>query len=684
YDSDGSTATQVFSVDTLPPNVTERRPTGVTFTRSPTLQLKYRDVSAVDVDNVQVRLDGAPVNGTAGQHWFNASLDSLSEGVHTFSYNVPDEHWQGFNGHNASGSWNITLPVNPVLSGTGPTGITDSDVTLTVEAADPSPIDTSASYLTVEGPEERRIDWEDRAGDVTATDRGAAFSTTVDGLDDGVYTVTAHVEDANGNTAEQQWNFTVDTTPPELSISSHVAGDIVTGEETVSINVSDLTAVDTVNVTVENRTVTATQDGSLYTASIDTTRLADGKTTLSVNAVDAAGNQGRGNLGVVVDNTPPEITGLDLYPAPAKGGIVISATARDAATRIIGARYRIEGSDDRPVTDGRMDAIRGEFDSSEEEIRTVIDLQSLNLSSGNYTAFLMTRDAAGHDFDGFGTAFQIDNSLNASLAVEDAVFQQEIGTERTFTVPVTNTGAVDEMVRPRVETGLDTSITPDRRRIDTGETKQFELTVSLPDNDSLLGNHSVTLVADGLSTTARRTAEVVAQPHPAEREEIRASLQALEEELAELNESRQEWGLSSDAAEQFEETAERVNTVRRLLEEGRYRAAQQELSAARETLDRTQSTISGEITRARLGSVATVAAKLVAMLALVALVYGGYRLIPEEEGYHPERGYVHRPEGKHPVRLQVEAWWEQLRPEQTETVGDRREKTVERWQGYED
>ncbi|MDY6761410.1 MAG: hypothetical protein SVY41_00005, partial [Candidatus Nanohaloarchaea archaeon] len=371
-----------------------------------------------------------------------------------------------------------------------------------------------------------------------------------------------------------------------------------------------------------------------------------------------------------------------VYPETAQGGIVISATARDTATQIIGARFRIEGPGDETVTDGRMNAVNGAYNRQQEAVRRVVDLDQFDLEDGDYTVFLMTRDAAGHDFEGFGTDFTLDSTLNASLDIQDTVFRQEIGTTTTFTVPVSNTGEVAEQVSFTAETSADTSIDPATRRIGTGETKQFELAVTLPNSTSALGNHSVTLTADGLSTADTVTTEIIGQPHPPRQQEIQADFQALVDRLAELNQSRQTWNVSSDAAEQYEDTAGRVSTVRQLLSEGRYTAAAAELAAAEQELEQTQSTISGEITRARLGAVASTAAKLLAVIAVAGLVYGGYRLIPEEEGYHPDSGYVHRPGGKHPLRLQIEGWWRRLQARRVESSEDRREKTVDRWEGY--
>ncbi|MDY6766200.1 MAG: Ig-like domain-containing protein [Candidatus Nanohaloarchaea archaeon] len=676
-----ATASTEFFADTEPPAVTGRRPAGVLFEQPSHVQADYSDISPIDTDAVQVWLDGDPLNATTTQTGFNASVN-LSEGVHTIAYNIPDTHWRSGGDHNATGTWNITLPVEPRLSGAGPGGVTDATPAVTLTARDPSPIATAASYIDIDGPSTVRINLDERPDAVTATEHGISVSAELGELPDGEYTATAHIEDVNGNAAEQQWSFTVDTTPPRISILSHVAGDVVNGEERFAVNLSDLTGIDTATLSVGNQTVTAVRNGDRYTATIDTAQLADGETRATVRATDTAGNTAVRTVNVTVDNHPPSISGLEVYPTTAKGGVLVSATVEDTASQIIGARFRLEGPAYETVTTGRMNAVNGAYNTREESVRRVIDLAQFDVESGEYTVFLTARDAAGHDFTGFGDDFTVDNSANASIQIQEDVFRQEIGTTTTFAVPVANTGDVDELVTASIDTGLDASIDPETRRIGGGETKQFELTVTLPDEQAALGNHSATLTAGGLSTADTEHVEIIGQPHPATREQIRSEVEALVDRLEELNESRHEWDISSDAAQQFTAAAQQVRSVRRLLEEGRYHAAQQELVAAREDLQQTQDTISGEITRAQAGAAASVLAKLLAVLAVAGLVYGGYRLIPEEEGYHPDRGYVHRPEGKHPLRVRVEDWWRRMQAESGETGEDRREKTVDRWEGY--
>ncbi|MDY6769855.1 MAG: Ig-like domain-containing protein [Candidatus Nanohaloarchaea archaeon] len=681
---DTDSVTRTFTVDTEPPAVSETSPAGTVYTREAAVRLRYSDVSRVPTGQVQLRLDGDPLNATVGQHWANATVN-VSEGTHTVTYALPDEHWRTAYNHNATGSWNFTVPVEPVISVNGPTGITGSSVVVNVTGRDPAGIDTAGSYIDIAGPADRRLAWGGIGDETDAVEHGEAFAEAVTGLPDGVYTATAHVADRKGNAAEVEWNFTVDTTAPSITIPSHVAGDIVTGEERFRFNVSDLSAVERVNLSLGGEQVTATPEGAVYTATVNTSQLEDGGTTLRVAATDAAGNTAARSIALTVDNTAPSLASVEVYPDTARGGVIVTADVTDTATRIVGARYRLEGPNDTAVKDGRLNAVHGEYDAIEEQVRRVIDLSDIDAGNGTYTAFVSARDDAGHEVGGFGRAFTVDRGRTAALEIADTTVRQEIGTTRTFTVSVSNTGEIGELVRLTVDSTFETDVMTAAKRLDAGETKQFRVEATIPDNRSHIGNHSLTVTAEGMSASDTLATELIAQPHPAAREEVRTRLTTLQERFAELNASREGWTLVSDTREKFEATAERLASAEAALEEGRYAAAREQLDAAEEQLAETRSTFTGEVTRARLGAAAAAAAKLLAVLAIIGAVYGGYRLIPPEEGYDPEQGYVHRPGGKHPQRVRAEEMWRRVKAQRAQTGAgsDREERAVERWDGYE-
>lgn len=687
YDTGDGIATdrRTFTVDTSPPNITARSPTGTLYTRPQQLRLGYTDVSSIATADVTVTLDGAPLNGSAGQDAFTASVANISEGRHTVSFTVPDEHADGGGAHTANGAWNVTLPVAPAVSGTAPTGPVGRSPKISATARDPAGIDLDTSYINVSGPEDRQLGWDGIGNGSAAVTPQVAFARRVNGLADGTYAATAHVEDGKGNVAERSWTFTVDTAPPNLSVPSHTTGDVVTGNESFRFNVSDRTTVAAVNLTVEGRTVTATPDGPVHTATVDTARLKEGDTTITVRAADSRGNTVSEQVTVTVDNSDPVISNVDIYPRTADGGISISAVVQDAATIVRGARYEIErlGSD-TVLKEGRLNAVVGEYDAKQEKVARTVDLDGLNLTNGTYTALLSARDSADHETTGVGEMFEVDRDRTAALTIQDTTLQQEIGTTAEFDIGVANTGAVDELVHVEATSDIDTAVRPERKRIGTGETKQFILEATLPDSQAALGNHTVTITAEGLSTTTTTTLSLGGQPHPPAREEIRTEFEQLQEQLEELNESRQQWAFGGEVEDGFEKTAQRASEVEQLLDAGKYTQAREKLDAAQTTLDQTESTFSGQVTRARMRNLGSALLKLLALLAVTGLAYGGYRLIPAEKGYTPGQGYVHRPGGKHPLRLRLERAWHRVRARAEDRPSDESERAVDGWNGYRD
>ncbi|MDY6774458.1 MAG: Ig-like domain-containing protein [Candidatus Nanohaloarchaea archaeon] len=668
-----------FTVDTLPPNITRRAPKGTVY-EAKGLRIGYKDVSRIAVEQVEVQLDGKELNGSVNQTSFNSTLENITEGTHTVSYNIPDDHWRTGGNHNATGSWNFTLPEGPVLSGETPKGVVGEPPALNLTARDPAGIDINSSRIVLSGPVNRSLGWEELEEDSFSVEHGMELSYRFAELPDGFYTVDAHVEDSLGNTAELSWNFTVDTTPPNIAFLSHVEGDVITGRERFELNVSDLTDVSNVSLVSGGIDREVTREEGIYTVSINTARLEDGENVLTVEAEDSAGNTASANLAVTVDNHAPRIEELEVYPETAVGGIQILATVTDNATEITDAGYRIERSGEA-VSEGSVDSADGSYSPREEEVQKIIDLSELELEDGWYSLLLSAEDGSGHISNRTGQ-FRVDNSLDAELVIEKRIFKQEIGTESVFDVKVSNTGEVDELVKLSARSDLNVSVVSGRKRIEAGETKQFQFRVSIPERNSSLGNHSLTLTAEGLSSSASLETELIVQPQPERRQQIQDRFQQLKERFSELQASRDDWSFGSEVDQSFERTSQILKKAGNLIDQGRYSAAERKLEEASKSLKQTRTTFTAHVTRARVEDLASAALKILAFLAVVSLIYAGYRLIPEEEGYHPEKGYVHRPEGKHPLHLRIEDWLRRNRPrrEGQEEEG----KAVERWEGYRD
>ncbi len=153
------------------------------------------------------------------------------------------------------------------------------------------------------------------------------------------HVVTAEADDAAGNTGvATSLTVTVDNTiPPDtdapvLSVTS--PGSPVSGVLNIAISASDNVGVTTVRLFVDGNLV-GTDVTVPYAIEWDSTTVADGDHTITVEADDAAGNVGAAApLTVTVDNSPPPDTELPLVNlvspgSPLSGLVNLSATATD-------------------------------------------------------------------------------------------------------------------------------------------------------------------------------------------------------------------------------------------------------------------------------------------------------------------------------------------------------------------
>ncbi|MCF6207667.1 MAG: Ig-like domain-containing protein, partial [Sulfurovum sp.] len=133
-------------------------------------------------------------------------------------------------------------------------------------------------------------------------------ATDVQALVDGTtYTATADVSDAAGNAAQQaSEDVTVDTTAPSADVDDISLTADTTPPLTGTVDDPDATVI----VTINGKDYTATNNGdgtwSIPDDTIDP--LNEGENTITVKAIDPAGNEGTGEGTVTVDTTAPTIT----------------------------------------------------------------------------------------------------------------------------------------------------------------------------------------------------------------------------------------------------------------------------------------------------------------------------------------------------------------------------------------
>ena len=160
---------------------------------------------------------------------------------------------------------------------------------------------------------------------ITKTQSGKNYTcsyTPTTALSDGTHTIKVSASDYDGNVATQKSvTFTVDTVPPELSVSAPV-DNLVTNQSFLVVKgtTNDVTS-SPVTLTIKlnggtEQTVEVGSDGSFT----KTLTLVTGENTIVITAKDGAGKTSTVTKKVVLDQTAPVIQSVTISPNPVNAG----------------------------------------------------------------------------------------------------------------------------------------------------------------------------------------------------------------------------------------------------------------------------------------------------------------------------------------------------------------------------
>ncbi len=285
------TASVSLTVDTTLPAVAITAPAGGSTTGDPTPNVTFTVTDATALA-VQCRVDAGGYGACSSPF----TPATLADGPHTVDVRATDAA-----GNVGNGSVNFTvdtsLPVVNISSPANGAALTDTQPPVTFTAS-------GAGTLTVEC----QVD-------------GGAFAAcsspfTPPMLTEGPHSVAVRATDPSSNVATATVNFTVDTNPPVVTITSPNDFDTLTdATPDVTFTVTDSTAT-----TVECRVDTG---GYVPCVSPYTTpSLSDGWHDVIVRATDAAGSVSSNVVGFNVDANLPAVT----IDSPADGGVTSDAT----------------------------------------------------------------------------------------------------------------------------------------------------------------------------------------------------------------------------------------------------------------------------------------------------------------------------------------------------------------------
>lgn len=160
---------------------------------------------------------------------------------------------------------------------------------------------------------------------ITKTQSGKNYTcsyTPTTALSDGTHTIKVSASDYDGNVATQKSvTFTVDTVPPELSVSAPV-DNLVTNQSSLVVKgtTNDVTS-SPVTLTIKlnggtEQIVEVGSDGSFT----KTLTLVTGENTIVITAKDGAGKTSTVTKKVVLDQTAPVIQSVTISPNPVNAG----------------------------------------------------------------------------------------------------------------------------------------------------------------------------------------------------------------------------------------------------------------------------------------------------------------------------------------------------------------------------
>jgi hypothetical protein len=401
----GQSLAVTFRVDTTPPSVSIDSVGSPTKNSTPTLT-GGAGTAPGDDSTVVVRIyEGGSTSGSlvrtvggaaSGPTWTAGPVTSLPDGVYTAQVSQSDE--AGNTGKSAAVTFTVdtTPPGVSIDSVASPTK--DSTPTLT-GGAGTAPGDDSTVVVTI-------YEGSSVGGAIAASKsipvNGGGWSYTAPNLNDGTYTARVSQSDEAGNTGmSAAVTFTVDTTPPVVTVTVPAAGAVLNSSKPTISGLAGQASGDVPLVTLKLyagstvsgspiQTDKVTPSGANWTTGA-VSALADGPYTAVAEQSDEAGNIGKSvAVTFTIDTTLPAVT----LTSPAGGSSTstefeaFSGAAGSAARDLPQITVKLfAGStitNEAPLKEATVPVVKGRWSAAFG-----------GLSSGTYTARAQQSDNVG-------------------------------------------------------------------------------------------------------------------------------------------------------------------------------------------------------------------------------------------------------------------------------------------------
>jgi hypothetical protein len=280
----------------------------------------------------------------------------------------------------------------PTVSVTGPANgatVSGSSVSVTANASD------NVGVVGVQF----KVDGTNVGAEDTTSPYAISWNTTT--VANGSHAVTAVARDAAGNsTTSTTVSVTVnnDTTVPSVSLTAPSNGASVSGTVQLTASASDNVGVVGVQFKQGTTNIDAEDTTAPYSASWDTTAVANGSYSLAAVARDAAGNTTTSSVVTVTvsnaDTTLPTVSiTAPNHNARVRNTVTVSANASDNVG-VVGVQFKLDGVNIGP------------------EVTTApysISWDTTTVSNGSHVLTAVARDAAGNIRTSSGRTVRVSN-----------------------------------------------------------------------------------------------------------------------------------------------------------------------------------------------------------------------------------------------------------------------------------
>ena len=248
-------------------------------------------------------------------HYYNVQIKATDEAGNSVSKDATDTTL------GSSLKLRVKEKVAPVISITAPSSsakLTNNKPVIKWTVTDSaSGVDPSTIKLI--------IDSQTITTGITKTASGKNYTcsyTPTTALSDGSHTIKISASDYDGNAAAQKSiTFTVDTVPPELSVTAPI-DNLVTNQASIEVKgtTNDVTSSPvTLTIKLNNGTAQTVEVGSDGSFS-KTLTLVSGENTIVITATDGAGKTSTVTKQVELDQTAPVIQSVTITPNPVNAG----------------------------------------------------------------------------------------------------------------------------------------------------------------------------------------------------------------------------------------------------------------------------------------------------------------------------------------------------------------------------